>query len=88
MFELSSTQSPDYISHILIAETDSELKTTTIQSKHFGSFYSCFNFRVSDTTYGTISVNQFDRRMFSINSEYDYVPFRVILEMKNASDDG
>ena len=78
MFELSSSQASDYISHILIAETD-DLKTTTIQSKHYGSFYSCFNFNLSHSSYGTISINQFDRRMFSINSDYDYVPFRVVL---------
>lgn len=29
-------------------------------------------------------MSQIDRRMFSINSDYDYVPFRAILEMKNA----
>lgn len=87
-FEVSSSQIRDYVSYILIAETDSSLSTTTIQSKHHGSFYSCYSFKLNNPNpNGTITISQFDRRLFSNKAHYDYAPFRVILEKKDVEDE-
>jgi hypothetical protein len=80
VFELGATELKDYISHILIAETDSSLFSTTTQSKHHESFYSCYSFKLSNPNpNGTISISQFDRRLFSSAYKQNYAPFRVIL---------
>ena len=84
VFELSSGYSHDYISHIMIAYTDSELCTTTIQSKHHNSFYSAYNFSVNNDTKGYISISQLDERLFSPKKEYYYSPMRVILVKKTS----
>lgn len=78
----------DYVSIILIAETDSSLYTTTIQSKHEESFYSCYSFKLNEENpNGTISISQFDRRLFPNKAPYDYAPFRIILEKKDVEDE-
>ena len=41
MFEISSNKTRDYISYVMIAETHPTLCSSTVQSKHYGSFYSC-----------------------------------------------
>lgn len=87
MFELSSNQVKDYISYIIFAETDPVLCSTTIQSKHCQSFYSCYSFKIkTPNPNATISLSQLDRRLFSKGAGYEYVPFRFILEKKNVDD--
>ena len=82
-FEFSSNQSRDYIAYVMIAETAPSLCSSTIQSKHYGSFYSCFSFKLRYSTPGAcISISQFDSRFFSPHDNHQYVPFRVILEKK------
>lgn len=86
-FEFNNNQVRDYIDYFLIAETDSYL-TTTIQSKHCGSFYSCYSFKLKkDNPNALISVAQFDRRLFSTKFTYNYAPFRVIVERKGTQKD-
>ena len=88
MFEISSHQTRDYISYVMIAETHPTLCSSTVQSKHYGSFYSCYSFRIRDSNPDAfISVSQLDRRFFSPNRNYEYAPFRVILEKKNVDGD-
>lgn len=88
-FELSSTQTRDYISYVMIAETSPVMCTTTVQSKHFGSFYSCYNFKLSKANpYGLISISQLDRRFFSPKQQSGHIPFRVIIEKKNFDGEG
>ena len=63
--------------------------TTTVQSKHFGSFYSCYNFKLSKANpYGLISISQLDRRFFSPKQQSGHIPFRVIIEKKNFDGEG
>lgn len=72
---------------MLIAETDPSLYTTTIQSKHHGSFYSCYSFKLSNPNpNGTVTISQFDGRIFSSVAQYSYSPFRVLLEKKGVED--
>ena len=82
VFEFSSAYAHDYISHIMIAHTDSDLCTTTIQSKHHNSFYSAYNFTVNNDTRGFISISQLDERLFSAKKSYQYSPMRVIIVKK------
>jgi hypothetical protein len=84
VFELSSAYSHDYISHIMIALTDDQTCTSTIQSKHYHSFYSALSFSVKNETRGFISISQWDERLFSPNCGYNYRPFRIVLEKKAA----
>lgn len=68
MFELSSNQTRDYISYVMIAETSPSLYSSTIQSKHYGSFYTCFSFKLNHANPdGFISISQLDSRLFSPN---------------------
>ena len=84
-FELSSNQTRDFISYVVIAETVPALHSTTIQSKHFGSFYSGFSFKLRNANSNAyISISQLDRRLFSPHQNYNYSPFRIILEKKDA----
>ncbi len=84
---MPSNQIGEYISYVIFAETDSSIVSTTIQSKHCESFYSCYSFKLNnDNPNATISISQFDRRLFSETVNYQYVPFRVILEKKNVDD--
>lgn len=87
VFELSPSQIRDYVSYIILAETDPLLCSTTIQSKHCQSFYSCYSFKIKNPNpHATISLSQLDRRLFSKSSSYSYVPFRLVLEKKNVDD--
>jgi len=87
VFELSLSQAKDYISHLIFAETDPTLCSTTIQSKHCQSFYSCYSFKIkTPNPNATISLSQLDRRLFSKTASYEYVPFRLVLEKKNVDD--
>lgn len=87
-FELPSAQLREYIGYILIAETDPNLYTTTIQSKHHESFYSCYSFKLTEPNpNGTITISQFDRRLFPNKNSYGYSAFRVILERKDVEDE-
>ncbi len=60
VFELSSNQTRDFISHVMIAQTNNSFNSTTIESKHKTGFYSTFSFRVKNDTRGFLSVSQWD----------------------------
>ena len=82
------SQIKDYIFYIAYAEVDPTLSSTTIQSKHHESFYSCYSFKINNqNTNATISISQFDRRLFSEAVDYDYAPFRIVIEKKDVADD-
>lgn len=88
MFEISSNQTKDYISYVMIAETAPALCSSTVQAKHHASFYSCYSLKVSNSNPDAfISVSQLDRRFLSPNKHYQYAPFRLILEKKNVDGD-
>lgn len=59
-FELSSNQSRDYISHVIIAHTNNSYSSSTIESKHKAGFYSTFSFKVVNDTHGYLTVSQWD----------------------------
>lgn len=64
VFELSSNQTRDYISYVMIAETNNTYCTSTIQSKHKAGFYSSYSFRLSQETHGFLTVSQWDQNLF------------------------
>jgi hypothetical protein len=46
LFEMGMQDASKYFDYILVAETDDNLFTTTIQSKHQSGFYSSYSFRI------------------------------------------
>ncbi len=46
VFEFSSNQTKEFISHIVIAQTNDGYNSSTIESKHKTGFYSTFSFKV------------------------------------------
>lgn len=82
VFEMTTDSIRRYIDHILIVETIDTDITSTLQSKHESSFYSCYSFKVKGATQGVISVSQWDSKLFPVNS-YRYSPFTVVIEKKN-----
>ncbi len=82
-FELSSNQTKEFISHIIIAQTNNGYSSSTIESKHKTGFYSTFSFKVKNETHGFLTVSQLDERLFPQNS-YEYSPIRLIVQKKNS----
>lgn len=82
VFELSSNQTQEYISHVMIALTNNAYNSSTIQSKHKAGFYSTFNFRLKKDSHGFLTLSQWDERLFPENS-YEYSPVRLIVQRKN-----
>lgn len=82
-FELSSNQTKEFISHIIIAHTNNGYSSSTIESKHKTGFYSTFSFKIRSETHGFLTVSQWDERLFPQNS-YEYSPVRLIIQKKNS----
>lgn len=85
-FDLGSAQARDFVSHILVTSLNTSYSTSTIQSKHRHGFYSSYNFKVRNDTQGTLTVSQWDERLFPSNSGYEYSPFHIVLH--RVEDDG
>lgn len=85
LFELSSNQTKEFISHVMIAQTNNSWNSTTIESKHKTGFYSTFSFKVQKDTRGFFTLSQWDERLFPENS-YEYSPARIIIQKKNSDD--
>jgi hypothetical protein len=85
VFELSSNQTRDYISYVMVAETNNADCTSTIQSKHKSGFYSTYSFRVNQETHGFLTVSQWDENLFP-QSAYEYSPARIIIQKKGAEE--
>lgn len=85
VFELSSNQTRDFISHVMVAQTNNSWSSTTIESRHKAGFYSTFSFKVRNDTRGFFTLSQWDERLFPENS-YEYSPVRMIIQKKNSDD--
>ncbi len=85
VFELSSNQTKDFISHVMIAQINNSFSSSTIESKHKTGFYSTFSFRVRNDTRGFLTVSQWDERLFPEHA-YEYSPIRLIVQKKNSDD--
>jgi len=85
VFELSSNQTKDFISHVMIALTNNSYSSSTIESKHKSGFYSTFNFKIKNDTHGFLTLSQWDERLFPENG-YEYSPIRLILQKRNSDD--
>ena len=82
---MSSNQTKDFISHVMIAQTNNSFSSSTIESKHKAGFYSTFSFKVRNDTRGFLTVSQWDERLFPEHA-YEYSPVRLIVQKKNSDD--
>ena len=80
---MSFQEAPKYFDYILVAETDDRHHTSTIQSKHHSGFYSSYTFRVKTAGEAIISASQWDHRLFPSQINYEYSPFRLVIDRKN-----
>lgn len=80
---MSSNQTKEFISHVIIAHTNNSYCSSTIESKHKTGYYSTFSFKVNNDVHGFLTVSQWDERLFPQNS-YEYSPIRLIVQKKNS----
>lgn len=85
VFELSSNQTKDFISHVMIAQINNSWNSTTIESRHKAGFYSTFGLKVRNDTRGFFTLTQWDERLFPEHG-YEYSPMRLIVQKKSSDD--
>lgn len=82
---MSSNQTKEFISHVMIAHTNNSWNSSTIESRHKTGFYSTFTFKVRNDTRGFLTLSQWDERLFPEHA-YEYSAARLIIQKKNTDD--